>query len=150
MDIINEYSIPAYLETNELTYELETVVGFHHIMFPVHANDYEMKPQVEIKFDVKIEENIQKSVDEGHSPWRLDPLFTTQVFTSLHLFPEGIIGDYPIEQENLKLIHSNNEIALVEVNDEDTNISMVYLKRLIRQEEGGIWTVVGYDVLKNQ
>lgn len=148
MDIINEYSIPAYLESNELTFELETVVGFEHIIFPVQASEYELKPQVEVKVDLELEKHTQKSVDEGHSPWRLDPLFTAQVFTSLHLFPEGIVGDFPIEYENLKLISSNNEFAIVQVDDPDTNINMVYLKRLIRQDETGIWSVVGYDISK--
>ncbi|MFY3791177.1 hypothetical protein ACOQFO_05680 [Ureibacillus sp. MALMAid1270] len=148
MDIINEYSIPAYLESNELTFELETVVGYEHIMFPVQADDYKINPQVDVNVDLKIEEATQKSVDEGHSPWRLDPLYTAQVFASLHLFPEGIVGDYPIEYENLKLVFSNNEDAVVEVNDIDSPIKMVYLKRLIRQDETGIWTVVGYDLTK--
>jgi hypothetical protein len=44
------------------------------------------------------------------------------------------------------LLHSDNELAIVEVNDSDTNIQTVYLKRLIRQDETGIWTVIGYDV----
>ncbi|SOC41934.1 hypothetical protein [Ureibacillus acetophenoni] len=148
MDIINEYSIPAYLESNELTFELETVVGFEHIIFPVQASEYELKPQVEVNVDLELDKQTQKSVDEGHSPWRLDPLFTAQVFTSLHLFPEGIVGDFPIEYENLKLISSNNESAIVQVDDSDTNINMVYLKRLIRQDETGIWSVVGYDISK--
>lgn len=148
MDIINEYSIPAYLESNELTFELETVVGFEHIIFPVQASEYELKPQVEVKVDLELEKHNQKSVDEGHSPWRLDPLFTVQVFTSLHLFPEGIVGEFPIEYENLKLISSNNEFSIVQVNDINTNINMVYLKKLIRQDATGIWTVVGYDISK--
>nr|WP_106781682.1 hypothetical protein [Lysinibacillus timonensis] len=146
MDIINEYSIPAYLESNELTFELETIIGFDHIIFPVQASEYNIRPQIEIKYDLEIEENIQRSVDEGHSPWRLDPLHTAQVFTSLHLFPEGIVGDYPIETENLKLSHTSDDISIVQVSDADTNISMVYLKRLIRQDSSGIWTVIGYDV----
>ncbi len=148
MDIINEYHIPAYLETNELTFELETVVGFEHIIFPVQARDYELKPQIEVKVNLDMEKNSQKSVDEGHSPWKLDPIYTAQVFSSLHQIPEGIIGDYPIEYENLKLIYSNSEFSVVQVDDQDTNIHMVYLKRLIRQDETGIWTVVGYDLSK--
>lgn len=148
MDIINEYSIPAYLESNELTFELETVVGYDQIIFPAYANDYEIKPQVDIKVNLQLEEATQKSVDEGHSPWRLDPIYTAQVFASLHLFPEGVVGDNPIEYENLKHILSNNEYSIVEVNDTDSPIKMVYLKRLIRQDETGIWTVVGYDLTK--
>ncbi len=35
--------------------------------------------------------------------------------------------------------------AIVEVNDTQTLIKYVYLKRLVRQDPTGIWTVVGYD-----
>lgn len=104
-----------------------------------------IRPQVEVPYDLQVEEDTQKSVDEGHSPWPLDPIFTTQVFVTLHLFPEGITGDYPVEEENLKLLHQSSKLAIVEVNDEDTDIRRVYLKRLIRQNDSGIWTVIGYD-----
>ena len=111
----------------------------------VQAKDYDFNPQVEVPYNIEIVERDQKSVDEGHSPWRLDPLFTTQVFVSLQISPEGIEGEYPIEEENLKLVYNSNDVAIVEVNDQDTNITTVYLKRLVRQDESGIWTVVGYD-----
>ncbi|AUI35654.1 hypothetical protein CWI35_03175 [[Bacillus] caldolyticus] len=35
--------------------------------------------------------------------------------------------------------------AIVEVDAHNTPIKRVYLKRLIRQDATGIWTVVGYD-----
>lgn len=108
--------------------------------------DIHIKPQVKVPYDLTIEKNTQESVDEGHSPWRLDPIFTTQVFVSLHLFPEGITSDYPIEEENLTLLYQDDALAIVEVNDSDTNIIKVYLKRLIRQNDTGIWTVIGYDL----
>ena len=57
--------------------------------------------------DQSAEENEQKSVDAGHSPWRLDPIFVAQVFASLLLSPEGIVGDYPISYDNIVLIENN-------------------------------------------
>lgn len=143
MEIMDYNAIPAYLESTELTFELESVGIYENIMFPVSAK--EISPQVEVQYNVEVEKNTQKNVDQGHSPWRLDPVATTQVFVSLQLSPSGIEGNDPIELENLKFLHSDNEVAIVEVNDPDTNIHTVYLKRLIRQEESGIWTVVGYD-----
>lgn len=143
MEIMDYNAIPAYLESTELTFELESVGIYENIMFPVSAK--EISPQVEVQYNVEVEKNTQKSVDKGHSPWRLDPVATTQVFVSLQISPSGIEGEYPIELNNLKLLNSDNEVAIVEVNDPDTNIHTVYLKRLIRQEESGIWTVVGYD-----
>ena len=38
--------------------------------------------------------------------------------------------------------------AIIEVNDTKTSISKVFLKKLIRKDNTGIWTVVGYDVKK--
>ena len=102
-------------------------------------------PKVEVPFDLKVEENSQKSVDEGHSPWRLDPVFVAQVFVSLKISPEGIKGDYPIKYEELKVLKENEKEAAVEVTVSKTPIKRVYLKRLIRQDDTGIWTVVGYD-----
>lgn len=101
--------------------------------------------QVEVPYDMETEENTQKSVDEGHSPWRLDAAFVAQVFVSMQISPEGIEGDYPIPYEDFIVTQSSGAEAAVEVNSGETPTSRVYLKRLVRQEEGGIWTVVGYD-----
>lgn len=64
---------------------------------------------------------------------------------SLQLSPKGIEGEYPIEEGNIKLLHSTKDTAVVEVNDTDTIIKFVYLKRLVNQDASGIWTVIGYD-----
>ncbi len=102
-------------------------------------------PKIEVPVNLTIEENSQKSVDEGHSPWRLDPIFVAQVFVSLKIHPEGIKGDYPIKYEELKILKENEKEAVVEVTASNILIKRVYLKRLIRQDDTGIWTVVGYD-----
>lgn len=148
-EVITVDIIPAYLESNQLIFELESVGVYDSILYPTFAEEYKLKPQVEVKYDLEIERNTQKSVDQGHSPWRLDPIATTQVFVSLQLSPSGIEGEYPIELKALKLLHSSNEIAIVGVNDSDTTIKTVYLKRLNRQNVSGIWTVVGYDTISN-
>lgn len=103
------------------------------------------KPIVKVPVDLEIEKNEQKGVDAGHSPWRLDPIFVSQVFVSLKLSPQGISGDYPIKTEDLKLGQNNGKEATVEVSGSKTPIKKVYLKRLVRQDSTGIWTVVGYD-----
>lgn len=105
------------------------------------------KPQIEVPYDIKVEENEQKSVDAGHSPWRLDPAYVAQVFVSLKISPEGIKGDYPIKYEEFKVVQINSKSAIVEVGGDKTPISKVYLKRLVKQDDTGIWTVVGYDPL---
>ncbi|MFZ5967169.1 MAG: LolA family protein [Bacillota bacterium] len=103
------------------------------------------KPQVEVPVDVEAEEGDQKNADAGHSPWKLDPAFVAQVFVSLKMSPQGIQGEYPIKMEDLKVIHNNGKEAVVEVKGSKIPIKRVYLKRLIRQDATGIWTVVGYD-----
>ena len=101
--------------------------------------------RVVVPYDLKTEQDSQKSVDAGHSPWRLDAAFVAQVFVSLKISPEGIVGDYPIPYEDFKVTQSTDTDAVVEVAGDKTPISTVYLKRLVRPGEGGIWTVVGYD-----
>ncbi|KPU44776.1 hypothetical protein OXPF_18620 [Oxobacter pfennigii] len=104
------------------------------------------KPQVEVPVDMEIAKNDQKGVDGGHSPWQLDPTFVTQVFVSLQISPEGITGDYPVKYEQLKIIENTGIEAIIEVESEKSPIAKVYLKRLVRQDETGIWSVVGYDM----
>lgn len=101
--------------------------------------------KVKVPYNLETEKNEQKSIDTGHSPWRLDPVFVSQVFVSLKLSPQGITGDYPIKTEDLKLTQKNDAEAIVEVSGSKTPIKKVYLKRLVRQDSTGIWTVVGYD-----
>ena len=101
--------------------------------------------RVVVPYDLQTEQDSQKSVDAGHSPWRLDAAFVAQVFVSLKISPEGIVGDYPIPYEDFKVTQSTDTDAVVELAGDKTPISTVYLKRLVRPGEGGIWTVVGYD-----
>lgn len=108
------------------------------------------KPQVKVPVNLEIEKNDQKSVDAGHSPWKLDPVFVTQVFVSLKISPEGIQGDYPIKYEDLKVVKNTGKEAIIEVPGDKTPIRRVYLERLVRQDSTGIWTVVGYDPVCNK
>ncbi|NLE68532.1 MAG: hypothetical protein GX608_14025, partial [Lentisphaerae bacterium] len=102
-------------------------------------------PRVAVDYDLATEENSQKSVDEGHSPWRLDPAFVAQVFVSLQISPEGIVGDYPVSMDDIKITQNDGVNAVAEIGGDGTPTSRVYLKRLVRQDSTGIWTVVGYD-----
>lgn len=145
MDIVDYQVIPAYLESTELLFELESVGAYENIMFPVNASTVDMTPEVKVHYDIEVEKNTQRSVDQGHSPWRLDAISTTQVFVSLQLSPTGIEGDNPIELKQLTLIHQNRDEAIVKVKDWHTNIRRVYLKKLIHPDDTGIWTVIGYD-----
>lgn len=101
--------------------------------------------KVAVNYDLATEEDAQKSVDEGHSPWRLDPAFVAQVFVSLQIEPGGIEGDYPIPYEDFKVTQQSGSEAVVTVDSEKSPTAKVYLMQLVRQGDGSIWTVVGYD-----
>ena len=92
---------------------------------------------------MEIVENDQKQVDEGHSPWQLSPFAVTQTFVGLQMYPDGIEGDFPVDMEDMKIIHETNDEVIVEIDKDESPISRVYLKRLVRQDEDGIWTVIG-------
>lgn len=130
---------------------LDEVIGFANslktgdVQIPAAEAATQEKPQVEVPVNMEVEENDQKSADAGSSPWKLDPVFVAQVFVSLEISPEGIQGDYPIKYEELKIIRNTGKDAIVEVNCAKTPISRIYLKKLIRQDSTGIWTVTGYD-----
>jgi len=110
------------------------------------GEEISFSPDVKVEPDLEIERADQIAADNGHSPWKLDPVFVAQVFVSLQISPEGVTGDYPVAYENLALIKQTDRYAKVEVRSDKTDITAVYLERLLRQDETGIWTVIGYDL----
>ncbi|BCJ93724.1 hypothetical protein acsn021_12930 [Anaerocolumna cellulosilytica] len=114
------------------------------VVFPETRQDI-FKPEVVVEYDKKVEENEQKNVDAGHSPWKLDPVFVSQVYVSTIMKPGGIIGDYPIAYEDITITMNTGDAAIAKIYNEISPIKNVYLRKLIRQDETGIWTVVGYD-----
>jgi hypothetical protein len=103
------------------------------------------KPIINVPYKITDLEQEQKSVDEGHSPWKLDPTFVAQVFSSLLLSPKGIVGDYPIPYKDITIIYNDTHNAVAKVNNSKSKAKKVYLKKLIRCDESGIWTVIGYS-----
>lgn len=111
----------------------------------VETGEPDFQPQVEVTYDLEVVQNDQEQVDNGHSPWQLDPLHVTMTFVSLKMYPQGIVGEFPIGEKDLEILESTESMAIVAVKSQQTPITKVYLERLIRQEDSGIWTVVGYD-----
>jgi len=140
-----EYNVIGNVTSKELI-ELAEGLSEGEAILPTSEADNSKLPQINVDVDLAVEENEQKSVDAGHSPWKLDPTFVAQVFASLLLSPEGIVGDYPIAYENITIISNNGSEAVAEIKDEDSIAKFVYLKRLVRQDDTGIWSVVGYDL----
>ena len=58
---------------------------------------------------------------------------------------EGIYGDFPVDTDDLEIIEEGSQ-TIIKVNSDKTGITKVYLEQLVKQDETGIWTVVGYDV----
>ena len=128
--------------------DLELLAPFKEEDFIMPLDEADFYPKVQVVTDIKELENTQKSVDEGHSPWRLDPAYVSQVFASLLIKPGGIEGEYPIPYDSVKIVAANDCKAIAEVHSDDTAVERIYLERLIRQDSTGIWTVVGYDPVK--
>ncbi|MFC6548354.1 hypothetical protein [Cohnella cellulosilytica] len=59
--------------------------------------------------------------------------------------PEGIVGEGSLGIGKLELVHKNGTTAMIDVHDDSAPVAQVYLERLVRQNDTGIWTVVGYD-----
>lgn len=101
------------------------------------------KARVEVPVDMEVIKASQQQVDRGSSPWQLDPLQVSLTFVNLKVSPEGITGEPEIPEGSFKLLSNNGVEAVVEVSSGP--VGRVYLKRLVRQDETGIWTVTGYD-----
>lgn len=101
------------------------------------------KSRVKVPVDMETTIANQQQVDRGSSPWQLDPLQVSLTFVNLKVSPEGIIGEPQIPMSSFKLAANNGAEAVVEV--AGGPVEQVYLQRLVRQDETGIWTVVGYD-----
>lgn len=139
-----EYAVVGNTSLVELTQFIKGITNGTVELTPVDEQTGD-KPKVEVPVDLSAEQGDQKNVDAGHSPWKLDPIFVSQVFVSLKISPQGIQGDYPVKYEELKLVKNTGKEAVVEVTSSKTPVKRVYLKKLIRQDNTGIWTVVGYD-----
>lgn len=142
-----EYTILGNIPVEELSVFAGEIAG-GEVVLPNPTDEVVRKPAIEVPYDLTVEENEQKSVDAGHSPWKLDPAFVAQVFVNILISPEGIVGDYKIPYEAVKIISNNGTEAIAEIDSKDSIASYVYMKRLVRQDDTGIWTVVGYDPVK--
>jgi hypothetical protein len=101
------------------------------------------QPAIKVEVDMEIVKRNQQQVDSGSSPWQLDPVQVAFTFTSLQISPNGINGEPPLAYNSLKVASNNGSDAVIQISEGP--IKTVYVKRLIRQDQSGIWTVIGYD-----
>ena len=112
------------------------------LSLPAAENDLASQAAVKVYVDLEIAKADQQQVDAGHSPWQLDPSQVALTFVYLQISPEGIQGEPP-EIGPTSIIKNTGVEAIVGL--KAGPIKQVYLKRLVRPDETGIWSVVGYD-----
>lgn len=140
-----EFALISDVHLDTLMY-LGTKLLNEEVLFVVNDDkENEFYPEVKVDINLEIEENTQKAVDGGSSPWKLDPAYVSSVEASLLMSTDGIVGENPIEYEDVKIVYNDGTKAIAEINKKDSAAQRIYLKKLIRQDETGIWTMVGYD-----
>lgn len=113
------------------------------LALPDEGSDLTSQAQVKVPVDMKIVQANQQQVDRGSSPWQLDPVQAALTFANLQVSPQGINGEPVLAGADFELVKNSGAESIVAAGSGP--IKQVYLKRLIRQDETGIWTVIGYD-----
>ncbi len=110
----------------------------NNLALPAVAEDFSKDAKVTVPVNLEQVKNEQQQVDGGHSPWNLDPVQVSLVFinTELAAKPE-------VAFEGIKVELNTGSQAVCTV--KNGPVTKVYLKRAVRQDESGIWSVVGYD-----
>ena len=98
---------------------------------------------MKVPVDLEIAKTSQQQVDGGHSPWQLDPLQMALTFVNTKISPQGIQRKPPIPYESFSVAVNTGVQAVVDV--KSGPIQKVYLKRVVRPDASGIWSVGGYD-----
>ncbi|MDP4160430.1 MAG: sigma-E factor regulatory protein RseB domain-containing protein [Bacillota bacterium] len=114
-----------------------------NLTMPQQGQGINQAPQVKVNVDMDVQKNNQQQVDAGSSPWQLDPVQVAFTFVAVQMSPQGITSKPPLDYSELKMTTNTGSEAIVLV--QKGPIKTVYLKRLVRQDNTGIWTVVGYD-----
>ncbi len=102
-------------------------------------------PQITVPVDWEEVRNKQRQVDEGHQPGKLNAVQVAREFISEYSSPQvsQTVINYELEQ-------FNERVAVIKIVGGSSNLYRVYLQRLVRQDETGIWSVVGYDLLSEK
>lgn len=123
----------VYYVENGKYYDLD---GKEVDLVPALDREFIRTPEVEFTVDLEVERDLQEQVDQGHKPMMLDELQVTRDYISR-------LGD--TGSSELKAIQQTDRVAIVEIIADQAPVKRVYLEKLIRQDQTGIWTIVGYD-----
>ncbi|MDK2984519.1 MAG: hypothetical protein PWQ96_161 [Clostridia bacterium] len=126
----------TYYQENGKFYDLE---GSEVDLIPASDPEFLTKPEVEVPVDLEMERYEQEQVDQGHQPWKLDPVQVTQEYIYNRVSSEGNASI------NFEVIQKSDRVAIIGVNGGSSPIKAVYLKRMVKQDNTGIWSIVGFD-----
>ncbi|TGE31011.1 sigma-E factor regulatory protein RseB domain-containing protein [Desulfosporosinus sp. Sb-LF] len=101
------------------------------------------QPTVKVEVDMEIVKRNQQQVDAGSSPWQLDPVQVAFTFAITQISPGGITGNPSINFNSLDITSNNGTEAVIQFSEGP--IKTVYVKRLVRHAQSGIWAAIGYD-----
>lgn len=134
------------------------------LILPDPAADLVGQAKINVPADLDGARDDQLQVGQNNAIANAEtsPLYTAFIFINSKLSPPGTFsapkptdtvpkGGVPkfwsgvpkIPNASFKLVANNGADAVVAV--ADGQIKQVYLKRLVRQDESGVWSVVGYD-----
>jgi hypothetical protein len=90
---------------------------------------------INLTVDLEKERELQREVDRGHQPWRLEPIDVAHstLITTV---------DKDVAYENCILVTEKGSESVVKC--EGTRTYIVYLKRIVR--ENGIWTALQIEI----
>lgn len=114
------------------------------LILPDPSADLVSGAGVKVPVDMESARGSQQQVDGGHSPWQIDPVQVAMVYVDVSIRQGSIEGDPAMDTGGFNLERSTGVEAVVFI--EHGPVGRVYLKRLIRQDDTGIWSVVGYDM----
>lgn len=142
-----EYAFVGDMELDSLIQLGSELIGKEVTFVIKDREGHEFQPDIKVEVDLVVEENTQKGVDRGSSPWKLDPAYVASVEASILMSPDGIVGDASVAYEDVEVIYNDGINAIAEINLKDSMTKKIYMEKLIRRDETGIWTMVGYDII---
>jgi hypothetical protein len=137
------------------------------LTLPDSTTDLVGQARVKVPADLNSAAAEQVQADSGKFPWAggVDPMYISFIFVNEQVCPPGtfsvpktpddaaqppgagsvksLFGQPKIPDTSFEQVANNGVEAVVAV--ADGQIRQVYLKRLVRQDETGVWSVVGYD-----
>lgn len=111
------------------------------LTLPKPGSNISTKARVLVAVDLDVAARDQHQVDAGHSPWQLDPRQVAALFVFSEFGVESGKRQPPFDAARI----TEATVTEATVEFDQGPIARVYLQRLVRQDQTGIWSVVGYD-----